>query len=209
MAQQEVTATDYMLKQLDMCLGSITEDSDTVTLSYPRQYKNASALSQLNVGQLAFSELHTLNDDDDHFPIFHPNLVVLFSRVLEEGTTNFLTTEQERLWNRYISYAWEIPSEDSGDSEDSEDSGDSGDSGDGCTCEPYVLPLMTTAVRGGAKLRKGDSLGNVELTSGGGMYVDVTSLDDQITELETKAAELNGETTDSSTDTSTTSEETA
>ena len=207
MAQQEVTARldDYMLKQLDMYLGSITEDSDTVTLSYPKQHKNAAALSQLNVGQLTFSELHTLNDDDDHFPIFHPNLVILFSRVLKEGTTNFLTTEQERLWNSYIFYERKrpdtTPEPDVPDPENPDT--------ESCTCEPYKLPLMTTTVRGGAKLRKGDSLGNVELTSGEGMYVDVTSLDDQITELENKAAELNGETTDSSTDTSTTSEETA
>lgn len=193
MAQQEVTARleDYLLKQLDMYLGSITEDSEIVVPTYPKQTGNASALSQLNVGQLAFTELHTFNTDDDHFPIFHPNLVCLFSRVLEEGSTSCLTVEQERLWNQYI--FWEKirdvvePEPDTPDPENPDT--------EKCECEPYVLPLMTTKVRGGAKLREGNTLGNVELNSKEGMYVDVTSLDEQITDLENKAAELNGETT--------------
>lgn len=48
----------------------------------------------------------------------------------------------------------------------------------------YTLPLMTQTVRGGAKLRDGTTLGDVELDTAEGMYVDVTSLDDRITALE-------------------------
>ena len=187
---------DYMLKQLDTYLGSVTNSSTSTVSEFPKEQRPAAALSQLNVGQMTFAELHTFNDDDDHFPIFHPNLVILFSRVLQEGNTSCLTTEQERLWNRYIWYARKRPSEDSGDS------GDSSDSGDGCTCEPYVLPLMTTTVRGGAKLRDGTTEGDVQLDSAEGMYVDLTNIDNKITELEKKAAELNEEITTSSEETS-------
>lgn len=48
----------------------------------------------------------------------------------------------------------------------------------------YTLPLMTQTVRGGAKLRDGTTLGDVELDTSEGMYVDVTELDDRITALE-------------------------
>lgn len=48
----------------------------------------------------------------------------------------------------------------------------------------YELPLMTTEVRGGAKLRDGTTLGDVELDTAEGMYVDVTELDDRIKALE-------------------------
>ena len=43
---------------------------------------------------------------------------------------------------------------------------------------------MTQTVRGGAKLRDGTTLGDVELDASEGMYVDVTTLDDRITALE-------------------------
>lgn len=48
----------------------------------------------------------------------------------------------------------------------------------------YELPLMTTEIRGGAKLRDGTTLGDVELDTAEGMYVDVTELDDRIKALE-------------------------
>ena len=62
--------------------------------------KPASALSLLNVGDIDYAELHTF--DSDHVPVFHPNLICLFSRALQTGMTNHLTTAQERLFNRYI-----------------------------------------------------------------------------------------------------------
>lgn len=62
--------------------------------------KPASALSMLNVGDIDYAELHTLTSD--HTPVFHPNLIILFSRALQTGSTNHLTTAQERLWNRYL-----------------------------------------------------------------------------------------------------------
>ena len=52
----------------------------------------------------------------------------------------------------------------------------------------YVLPLMTTTVRGGAKLRDGTTEGDVQLSSEEGMYVDLTAINDKITELEAKAS---------------------
>ena len=51
----------------------------------------------------------------------------------------------------------------------------------------YVLPLMTTSVRGGAKLRDGTTEGDVQLDTAEGMYVDLTAIDDKLTELENKA----------------------
>jgi hypothetical protein len=48
----------------------------------------------------------------------------------------------------------------------------------------YVLPLMTTTVRGGAKLRDGTTEGDVQLSNSEGMYVDLTDINDRITALE-------------------------
>ena len=62
--------------------------------------KPASAFSLLNVGDVEYATLHTFTSD--HTPVFHPNLVILFSRALETGMTNHLTDEQEHLFNRYI-----------------------------------------------------------------------------------------------------------
>ena len=52
----------------------------------------------------------------------------------------------------------------------------------------YTLPLMTTTLRGGAKLRDGTTEGDVQLSSTEGMYVDLTAINDKITELEAKAS---------------------
>jgi hypothetical protein len=57
----------------------------------------------------------------------------------------------------------------------------SGGSGSG---SDYVLPLMTTTVRGGAKLRDGTTEGDVQLSNSEGMYVDLTDINDRITALE-------------------------
>ncbi len=69
----------------------------------------------------------------------------------------------------------------------------SGGSGSG---SDYVLPLMTTTVRGGAKLRDGTTEGDVQLSSSEGMYVDLTTINDRISSLEEQAATLNTTTTE-------------
>lgn len=182
---------DKFLKELDAYLGSIT--NDTVVESYePKRKVRVSALSELGSGQMCFDKLHTNTDDDNCFPVFHPNLICLFSRCIEEGDTSFLTDEQERLWWRYIYFGtiqtkcpWWTVNEHSG----------------GCDCDPYVLPLMTQEIRGGAKLRDGTTLGDVELDVEEGMYVDTTSIEEKIARLEEEAQKLDpdwkpyGETT--------------
>lgn len=57
------------------------------------------ALSETNVGDIVFAQ------DCDDIPVFHPNLVLLFSRCILEGICTHLTTDQQRLWHRYI-YAY-------------------------------------------------------------------------------------------------------
>lgn len=171
---------DKVLLELDKYLGSITNDT-VVETGKVSDNVVVSALSQLNVGQMTFMKLHSNTDDDNCFPVFHPNLVCLFSRCIEEGSTNHLSDEQERLWWRYIYYGtiktacpWWTINMISG----------------GCNCVPYELPLMTYEIRGGAKLRDGTQQGDVLLDTEEGMYVDTTELEKKIAALEAKAKEL-------------------
>lgn len=58
------------------------------------------ALSETNVGDITFH----LNCED--IPVFHPNLILLFSRCILEENCTHLTLEQQRLWHRYL-YAYD------------------------------------------------------------------------------------------------------